>query len=59
MNNLPKIKGWTIIKNYADDRCLVYLTGIVNGKPIVEELLRIDFTEHTASTKTETYELID
>ena len=59
MNNLPKIKGWAIIKKYVDDRCFVYLTGIVNGKPIVEEWLRIDFTKHTASTKTETYELIE
>lgn len=55
MNNLPKVKDWAIIKKDVNE---IYLIGDVNGKPITEKLLRIDFTEHTASTETEIYELV-
>jgi len=56
MNNLPKITNWAIIKKDVDE---IYLIGDVNGEPITEKLIRIDFAEHTASTETEIYELVD
>ena len=57
MNKLRRIINWTITRK---ENGKVYIIGLLeDGTSVNEELERIDFIEHTASTETEIYGLAD